>query len=181
VWDRRLRYDWMTSGLDLQGKTAIDVGCMSGAMTLYMEQAGAKVLLAFDIEPDCEAQFAILKREFELKADYRTMSVYDLDLEADVVMMAGVYYHLKYPLLGLEKAWAATKQVLLIEGEVDITSGGCHATFYRGAYKNNGSNWWVPTLRCLLDWCYCLEGARRVELLANLEGEPERVFLRVWR
>lgn len=181
-WDRRQRYDWMTQGMDLAGKTAIDIGTMNGALMLYMEQAGAEGVLACDVDPGSEKQFALVKREFGLKAEYRALSVYDLEgIEADVVMMGGVYYHLKHPLLGIEKAWAATKEVLLIEGEIDLYSHGCQATFYRHQYKGDATNWWVPTLHCLLEWCASLDGVCHLEYLPQLACEPERAAVRIWR
>ena len=39
----------LTSGIDLKGKTLLDVGCMSGAMSKLFEEQGAEVT---GIEPD---------------------------------------------------------------------------------------------------------------------------------
>jgi hypothetical protein len=175
--DRKLEELLRPLGLP-EGMTAIDVGCMSGAGMLWLERRGFEVW-GCDIHPRCAGQFRLVKRAFGMRAQYRDLSIYDLDAEADVVVMLGVYYHLQHPLLGIQKAWEATKKLLVLEGEVNAKAG-CSADFHRGEYKGDGSNWWVPTLDCLHDWCGSLPGIRAIEMIHPLLSEC-RAGVRVWR
>lgn len=94
-------------------------------------------------------------------------SVYTLDPaqggKFDIVFFFGTIYHLKHPMLALEKISA------VCDGEIYIESAICDDyspyrggmkkgypnndmvnEFYPGAeYGNNPGNWWVPTLQCL--------------------------------
>jgi tRNA (mo5U34)-methyltransferase len=178
-WRSEDKFRSLIGDYDLQGKTAFDVGCMSGVHTLCMERRGAEVV-ACDIIERNAAQFAFLKDTFDLKAEYVHKSVYRLDHlgQADVVWMTGVYYHLRHPLLGIEKAWECCKELLVIEGEV-MEGDGLVASFWPGEYKGDKSNWWVPTRACLQAWLEGLEGVGGVEMVAQ-ESEA-RAGARVWR
>ena len=97
------------------------------------------------------------------------MSVYDItpDLMGrfDVVFFFGTIYHLRHPLLALEKISAVCDGSIYIEtasldsyspyrgGVANGYAGNDHVMeFYPGKqYSNNASNWWVPTLQCLGD------------------------------
>jgi tRNA (mo5U34)-methyltransferase len=94
-------------------------------------------------------------------------SVYDISVEAfgtfDVVFFFGTLYHLKHPLLALEKVAAVCDGSLYVEtaslDEFSPYRGGMGKgfnqnevvmEFYPGKeYGNNASNWWAPTLQCL--------------------------------
>jgi hypothetical protein len=54
------------------------------------------------------------------------------------------------------------------------------ATFYKDQYLGDPTNWWVPTVKCLEDWCWCLEGAQKVEIIYPMLV-PSRAGVRVWR
>ena len=94
------------------------------------------------------------------------MSIYDMTPEwgaFDVVFFFGTIYHLKHPLLALEKISDVCDGALYIEtASLDDYSpyrGGLKKgfdnnemvmEFYPGKqYACNYSNWWVPTLQCL--------------------------------
>ncbi|OHB65761.1 MAG: hypothetical protein A2Y76_01675 [Planctomycetes bacterium RBG_13_60_9] len=98
---------------------------------------------------------------------HREMSVYDISEETfgrfDVIFAFGVLYHLKHPLLALEKISAVCDGALYVEtaslDEYSPYRGGIGKgftgnevvmEFYPGAeYGNNPGNWWAPTLQCL--------------------------------
>lgn len=81
----------------------------------------------------------------------------------DIIFFFGTIYHLKHPLLALEKIAAICDGALYVEtaslDEFSPYRGGLGqgfdhnemvCEFYPGAeYGNNPSNWWVPTLQCL--------------------------------
>ncbi len=96
------------------------------------------------------------------------MSVYDISPERlgrfDVVFFFGTLYHLKYPQLALDKLGELCDDALVVESAIldDFSPyrGGLGQgygdeemvmEFYPGQqYGHNASNWWVPTLHCLV-------------------------------
>jgi len=109
----------------------------------------------------------------EARCSRREMSVYDLSEEEvgrfDVVFFFGTLYHLRYPQLALDKIARICDGSLFVESAVldDYSPyrGGLHEgysdgqmvmEFYPGRqYGENASNWWVPTLHCLLHMVGC--------------------------
>lgn len=180
-WDTDGMLSHLTQGVELSGRTVLDAGAMSGVGTLWLERRGA----------DCEAceidslylkQFELVKLAFGMQAECRRLSVYDIPpaVSWDVVVAAGLYYHLRHPLLGLEKLWGATRSTLLIESEV-LNEAGCWALFCPGEYKGDGSNWWIPTRGCLLDWLVGLDGVGKVVDVTPTGYLSSRVLIQVWR
>lgn len=170
-WDTEARLTPLFENINLKNKKCLDIGCLEGAGALFLEQRGANPVDCIDIYPNIEDKFNLVKKYLNLKASFKYLSVYDLDTpkEYDIVLFAGVYYHLRHPLLGIEKAWDATKEVLAIEGEI----GGenlysASASFYKDTYKGDSSNWWVPTTTCLKHWCESLDGVSKIEMIYPL-------------
>ena len=177
-WDVVGTLDTLLAACDLAGRTVLDIGCMAGAAMLWAEARGARCV-GFDIEPRCVAQAALVKREFGAafevaQADIEGYVEEEGMGQVDVVFFLGVYYHLRNPLLGLERAWAATKDLLVVEGEVWEGESGCKALYCPGEYKGDGSNWWVPTVDCLRAWLDELPGGRVVSFVYPLNGFPSR-------
>ena len=95
----------------------------------------------------------------------KEISVYDISElgKFDVVFFFGTIYHLKHPLLALEKISEVCKGSIYIEtaslDEFSPYQGGVGHGFNRGEnvmefypgnqYGCNDSNWWTPTLQCL--------------------------------
>ena len=104
--------------------------------------------------------------------DYRVASVYDLDPAVhgrfDVVLFPGVFYHLRHPLLALDRIHAVCRQRLFLETHVldnAFVHEGTHVAlreldprlervallqFYPYDELNQDfSNWFAPTVRCV--------------------------------
>jgi tRNA (mo5U34)-methyltransferase len=95
----------------------------------------------------------------------REISIYDIGSlgQFDIVFFFGTIYHLKHPLLALEKISSVCKGALYVEtaslDEYSPYRGGVGCGFDRNEmvmefypgkqYANNESNWWTPTLQCL--------------------------------
>ncbi|MFA5379347.1 MAG: DUF1698 domain-containing protein, partial [Dehalococcoidia bacterium] len=93
------------------------------------------------------------------------MSIYDIEKlgKFDVVFFFGTVYHLKHPLLALEKIAAVCDGEIYIESAIcddfspyqggfsnKYKSGDIVMEFYPYAeYGSNENNWWAPTLMCL--------------------------------
>jgi len=99
----------------------------------------------------------------------KEMSVYDINEKNlgtfDIVFFFGTIYHLRYPLLALDIISAICEERLYVESAIldDFSpfQGGLGKgyagsqmimEFYPGdQYGKNESNWWCPTLCCLLN------------------------------
>ena len=104
----RFKWDQIAPHLpaDLTGKTALDIGCNAGFYSFELARRGASVL-GVDLNEHYlkQAEFARGAMGFDAHVDFRRLSVYDLSTLGstfDVVLFMGVFYHLRYPLLGLD-------------------------------------------------------------------------------
>lgn len=141
------------------GLRVLDIGAWDGWFTFEMERRGAKVT-AIDLVEN--PRFHEARAALGSKADYRVMSVYQLDPNDigrfDIVLFFGVLYHLKHPLLGLEKVCSVAKGIVCVESFVsddgsDLTRPPS-AEFYEGAELcGQFDNWCGPNTACLLAWC----------------------------
>ena len=149
--------------IDFRGKKVLDIGCWDGLWSFEAEKRGAAVVHATDLvsqrdfhgQPTFRLAHEILRSRVQYTPD---LSVYDVERlgvrDFDVVIYAGVYYHLKDPL----RSFAALRGVmsaggvLLTEGAV-LNEEGCFARYYyRDKFMGDHSNWWVPTVSCLKQW-----------------------------
>jgi len=106
---------------DLSGKRVLDIGAWDGYFSFEFERRGAQVL-AIDTYAwdhgglDC---FLFARERFNSKVEFRRMDVHDLKPEAvgrfDLVFCAGVLYHMRHPLTGLERIRSVTAGQLILE------------------------------------------------------------------
>lgn len=154
---------------DLHGCVALDVGCNAGYYSFALAQRGAHVV-AIDVEPLFLRQAAWAAREYglEQRIELRRQQVYDLAHSAeqfDVVLFMGVFYHLRYPLLGLDIVARRVRgtlvfQTLTMPGtdvfdatdvdrdisdrEAFETPGWPKMAFIEHSFSGDPTNWWVP-------------------------------------
>jgi tRNA (mo5U34)-methyltransferase len=165
---------------DLTGKRVLDVGAWDGYWTFEALKRGAREVVAIDDFSDYLGSLKSSDRRawqtFDFCRDALTykedrcrrldMSVYDVS-EAllgrfDVVFCFGVLYHLRHPLLALDRLAAVCDGEMYIESAIldDFSpyrgglgkgyGGQMVAEFYPGdQYGANHTNWWVPTVQCL--------------------------------
>jgi len=166
---------------DLTGKRVLDIGAFDGYWTFEALKRGAKEVVAIDDWSDIP-YMQDLKNQHDARTEWDTfdfckdvfgytdeqckrytMQVYDIEKLGmfDVVFFFGVFYHLKHPLLALEKISSVCTGDLYIESAiVDYKSpyltGGYEypnqivMEFYpKNEYAGNFTNWWCPTLACL--------------------------------
>src|SRR5690606_28230407 len=91
---------------DLRGKTVLDLGCNAGFYALEMKRRGAARVLGVDSDPRYLAQARLAAEVYGLDIELRQLSVYDvaaLGERFDVVLFMGVLYHLRHPLLALDR------------------------------------------------------------------------------
>jgi tRNA (mo5U34)-methyltransferase len=161
--------------LDFGGKQVLDVGCFEGQWSFEAEKRGATSVLATDYLvddprarpsesgvkelPTFRLAHTILGSRVEYRPDVSVYDVTRLDRhDFDIVVFCGVYYHLKHPLLALSRLRQVVRDggTLIVEGPVIEGSREPFARFfYHDVLAEDRSNWWVPTLSCLLEWIEC--------------------------
>ncbi|HYP17325.1 MAG TPA: DUF1698 domain-containing protein [Opitutus sp.] len=145
------------------GKSVLDIGAWDGFFSFEAEKRGASRVVAVDSHSwtgegwGKKAGFELARRALNSKVEDREMEVLDLAPENvgtfDVVLFLGVLYHMRHPLLALEKVSAVTKSHLILETKVDLLSWSTPAmAFYVGKELNNDpTNWWAPNIAGLRD------------------------------
>ena len=105
---------------------------------------------------------------------------FDLDAlgQFDVVLYLGVLYHVKHPLLALERLAQITRGALIVETQAETFRGlekKAICRFFEGSELNGDpSNWWVYNTKALVDLCRAA-GFGTVEVLAGPSG-PRRAY-----
>jgi tRNA (mo5U34)-methyltransferase len=115
---------------DLRGKTVLDIGAWDGAFSFEAERRGASRVLAIDEFIwagkgwASKAGFEFARRALNSKVEDMLLDVYDLSPERtgtfDLVIFSGVLYHLKHPLLALERVASVTRHQLILSTHVDL-------------------------------------------------------------
>jgi tRNA (mo5U34)-methyltransferase len=105
--------------LDLSGWRVLDIGCNAGFYSFEMAKRGASVV-GIDLDDHYLAQAQWAARQFGLEDQvrFRKMQVYDLahvDESFDLVLFMGVFYHLRYPMLGLDIVAQKVKRMLVFQ------------------------------------------------------------------
>lgn len=145
---------------DLSGLSVLDIGCWDGFFSFECERRGAKRVVAADIwETLGRDAFDFARGELGSAVEPAQASVYDLP-EAlggerfDLVLFLGVLYHLRHPLLAIEKVAEVTAPggLAIIESAVDAGAlmDRPLMAFYPGDEMNNDpTNWWAPNVPAL--------------------------------
>jgi SAM-dependent methyltransferase len=104
---------------DLGGWTALDIGCNAGFYSLELARRGAQVT-GIDLDPHFLKQAQWAARQFDLdgRITFRQAQIYDLahwQESFDLVLFMGVFYHLRYPMLGLDIVAERTRNLLVFQ------------------------------------------------------------------
>jgi tRNA (mo5U34)-methyltransferase len=110
---------------DLTGMRVLDVGCAEGFFSFEAERRGAKEVVAIDSSPDSVRRFNICRNALGSKATAYLCNVYEPNPRTfgtfDIVFFFGVLYHLRHPVLALEKILSVcTGTMLLQTASLDI-------------------------------------------------------------
>jgi tRNA (mo5U34)-methyltransferase len=166
---------------DLSGKRVLDVGAWDGFWTFEALRRGASQVVAIDdfsdhlgnLPKDSRTAWQTFDacREIlgfsEFQCPRFDMSVYDVREELlgqfDIIFCFGTLYHLRHPLLALDRLAAVCRDEIFVESAIldDFSpyrggigqgygDGQMLMEFYPGTqYCENETNWWSPTLACL--------------------------------
>lgn len=165
----------------LDGKRVLDIGAWDGFWSFEALKRGAREVVAIDDFSDFLGSLNQEDRRawenFDLcrealgysheQCHRQDLSVYDLKPETfghfDVVFAFGLLYHLRHPLMALDRISAVCTGELYVESAIldDFSAyrGGLQRGYPEGQmlmefypddqYGHNHTNWWVPTLHCL--------------------------------
>lgn len=104
---------------DLTGKRVLDIGAWNGCYCFECERRGASEVVAYSLENPGKTGFSRLKELLGSRVKYVQGSVYSLapdELgEFDLILFFGVLYHLRYPLLAIDRIRTVSRGDVLIE------------------------------------------------------------------
>jgi tRNA (mo5U34)-methyltransferase len=154
---------------DMSGATVLDIGCNGGFYSIEMKRRGAARVLGIDVDDRYldQARFAAATLGQDIELEKR--SVYHVDEipgEFDYVFFMGVLYHLRYPLLALDKVvkkLAPNGRLIfqtMLRGSEDVTEWNHDYHFWKKnifedlrwpatyfiehKYAGDPTNWWIP-------------------------------------
>ena len=174
---------------DLSGRSVLDIGAWDGFFSFESERRGADRVMAVDSycwDGDGWADktgFDLVHQHLDSKVVAKRLEVLEInapDLGTfDVVLFLGVLYHLKHPLLALERVAEVTKDLLILETKVDLLHSSAPAmAFYQNAELNRDpTNWWAPNLSGL-DQMLRDVGFTRIEIVSPPKSIWSRLFRR---
>lgn len=151
----------------------LDIGCNAGFYCFELARRGARVI-GIDHDPHYLAQARWALQQFELqdRVEFREMQIYELiraPEKFDLVLFMGVFYHLRYPLLGLDTVVRKVGKLLLFQtltmpgdevhpatAELDINDrdpllepGWPKMAFFEHEFAGDRTNWWAPNHACV--------------------------------
>jgi tRNA (mo5U34)-methyltransferase len=147
---------------DLTGRSVLDLCSWNGFFAFEAERRGAARVMAVDHYCwngegwGTKAGFDLARRALGSKVEDRDVDVLDVSPETtgvfDLVLFLGVLYHMRHPLLALEKVAAITADMLILETHVDLTRIDRPVmAFYPGTeLGGDGSNWCGPNEACVI-------------------------------
>jgi tRNA (mo5U34)-methyltransferase len=170
---------------DLSGLTVLDIGAWDGYYAFEAERRGAKRVLAVD--SFCwdgggwgtKKGFDLARKALHSKVEDKWIEVLDLSPKTvgvfDLVLFLGVLYHLRHPLLALEKVFSVTGKQLILETHVDLCSTGKPVMrFYPGTeLSGDPTNWWGPNPEAVIAMLKDV-GFRKVEMVRKSLGISRR-------
>lgn len=145
----------------VRGRSVLDVGCWDGFNSFEAARRGASRVLATDHfawSHECwgnRAAFDLARSCLAPSVEVMDADLDELTLERvgpfDIVLFAGVFYHLRHPFAALEKVACLAREYLIVETHVDGADIGRPAMiFYPGKeLADDHTNWWGPNNLCV--------------------------------
>ena len=126
----------------LDGYRVLDVGAWNGCFSFECERRGAAEVVAYSLEHPDETGFSRLKEALGSRVRYVQGSVYDLSPDRlgkfDLILFFGVLYHLRYPLLAIDRLRTVSRGSVLVETHV-----------VRDRFLLRGRRSWLARFVCL--------------------------------
>jgi tRNA (mo5U34)-methyltransferase len=140
---------------DMRGLRVLDIGCWDGFYAFEAERRGADVVAIDCWRPET---FFAAKRALNSPIEFHELSIYEVSQARlgtfDIVLFLGVLYHLRHPLLALERVCEVTKDTAVIESHsIDhlLDTPRPILEFYEtNELGGQYDNWWGPNTEALL-------------------------------
>jgi tRNA (mo5U34)-methyltransferase len=146
---------------DLSGKTVIDIGAWDGLFSFEAERRGARRVLATDSFAWSDDGWGS-KRCFDFARTLLGSQVEDLTIDVlelapervgtfDVALFLGVLYHMRHPLLALERVASVCDELVMLSTSIDMLSHERPAAAFYPASTlgKDPTNWWGPNPACV--------------------------------
>ncbi len=161
VDDTPLRLSRLDLPASLAGRTVLDIGAWDGFFSFEAERRGAARVVAADYYAwrglgwgtgEGKAGFKLARQSLDSRVEDLDIDVMDLSPARvgtfDVVLCLGVLYHLRHPLLALERIASVTRELLILETAVDMIGIRRPAmAFYPGReLGGDPTNGWGPNI-----------------------------------
>jgi tRNA (mo5U34)-methyltransferase len=156
------------------GLRVLDVGVRDGFFSFEFERRGAEVVAIDYIDPE-ETGFLVARELLGSQVKYTVDNVYNVTPERygtfDIVLFLGVIYHLRDPLLALDRLWDVCGEGALLALETQLLDNRlmlrdgtfrtlaeagselgdvCLMQFYPGDSLNgDATNYWAPNAACV--------------------------------
>ena len=188
---------------NLVGRSVLDIGAWDGFFSFEAERRGASRVLATD--SFCwdgggwgsKKGFDLARRALNSRVEDRWIQVVDLSPETvgvfDVVLFLGVLYHMKHPLLSLERVASVTGEHLILQTQVDMLGIDRPAVAFYPKVELNAdpTNWSGPNPAAVVAMLQTV-GFSRVEIIAKSfpddivfdpsgQARPNHVTVHAWK
>jgi tRNA (mo5U34)-methyltransferase len=190
--------------IDLTNKTVLDIGAWDGFFSFEAERRGARRVLATDSFCWGRGGWGT-KAGFELARRALGSRIEDLDIDPteltpekvgtfDLVLFLGVLYHMRHPLLALERVASVTRGQLILQTQVDLLpiTRPAMAFYERAECNNDPTNWCGPNPAAVMAMLRSV-GFREVRVvdqsfadnipLSTVNGPPanQHITVHAWR
>ena len=180
----RHRLDLFGLPHDLRGKRVLDIGAWDGWFSFECERRGASVVAVDCVELDT---FLEARTLLGSKVEYLTLDVNELSARRlgrfDIVLFFGVLYHLRHPLLGLERCVELSTDLALVEsfviGSEPRAIPAVMEYYERAELGGQIDNWCGPSPECLVSFCRSA-GFAQAELLDVTNARASVICRRHW-
>lgn len=180
ISDRRPLHDFIwpvirgSLPISLEGRSILDVGTNAGFYPIQASLMGASRVVGIESMPEYLDQARFCRQIWDLDIEYLQLDAHDLkevDETFDIVIFAALLYHLKNPLAALEDVAAICSDAMIFESEIIPPNPRNRLFLHTGSGRNlryakhqegfmkfierdelndDGSNWWVPDVACVL-------------------------------
>lgn len=166
----------------LAGKTVLDIGAWDGFFSFEAERRGAQRVLATDSYSWNGSHDWGDKRGFKLCREVLGSKVEDQDIDVldlspdkvgtfDVVLFLGVLYHMRHPMLAIERVASVTRGMVILETVVDLLWCRRPAmAFYVGDELGcDATNWCGPNPSAVVGMLK-VAGFKRIEIVSPVRS-----------
>jgi tRNA (mo5U34)-methyltransferase len=164
----------------------LDVGAWDGFFSFEAERRGAARVLATDSFvwrggiATGKAGFDLARRALKSRVEDMEIDVLDLSPERvgmfDVVLFLGVLYHMRHPLLALERVASVTRELLIVETVVDCLDYRRPAmALYPGSELSHDETSWCGPNPGAMKAMLRTAGLPRVDVVADSRSLPYRI------